>query len=507
MRYNKLKKSHEYVKSNDNNDNELIRTVMNAPKEILKSELLNILNNDPRKARNFVMKHCKNEIKNIKKSVKDGFMDLALEQDYHSDVYDFYDFSVYCHNLLSNIENKLSPGELVLKIYEIEDQIIDLMIEYFGDSIHVYENYTFDFFEYTDNLIYNFITEKNDDKIEDIANYFHDMFRSQTGFEEDEVYLSPLYDLSNFGYHYFAKKVLDDLINEIREYAARHDIVKGQYILNSPIVYDKYYELSLNQNIIKEQIDRFLFRVFADNDFDLQDEIIDRNLLFNRKDYQELRILLDVDLTDKWDQLQLKRYEIKYLKETKNISKLKIIYLTEINNSVTYDRYIEYKEIATKEETSILLDSIVEKYSTMSHVKEEILDILFFEKRFNNMVSLISRDVAMITKYYLKIPNTFNDVKNEIYEHYLIESVEKLYKRSQYKTHCKDIVKYSEIANQNVGKLLIKIKKRYSRRSAMLEELDKIRNKLAIEIFSEKIETQEIDQKPNVVAQKSLFDE
>ena len=53
----------------------------------------------------------------------------------------------------------------------------------------------------------------------------------------------------------------------------------------------------------------------------------------------------------------------------------------------------------------------------------------------------------------------------------------------------------------------MKIKKRYSRRSALLEELDKIWNKLAIECVSEKIETKEIDQKPYVVAQKSLFDE
>ncbi len=167
MRYNKFKKSHKDVKNKGNNDNELIRTVMNAPKEILQSELLNILNNDPRKARNFVMKYCKKEIINIKTDIQDGFMVLALEQEYLSDVYDFYDFSVYCHNLLSNLETKLSPRKLVLKIYEIKDQIINLVIKYFDDSIHVYENYTFDFFEYTDSLIDDFITEENDDKIED----------------------------------------------------------------------------------------------------------------------------------------------------------------------------------------------------------------------------------------------------------------------------------------------------------------------------------------------------
>lgn len=161
-------------------------------------------------------------------------------------------------------------------------------------------------------------------------------------------------------------------------------------------------------------------------------------------------------------------------------------------------RYRVYKEINLKEEQNELaleffLDNKFEYYNDLKKLNKENFEMFYenlkemvrnknifiklieTEKDSKEIFRLVKKEKCMIIKYIDWVKEEYLEESKRIYEEYIFEKAKSINKRNQYSDLCSNLKEYGRIFSRgDMENIKVELKGKYSKKRALIEELNKI---------------------------------
>jgi hypothetical protein len=432
----------------------------------------------------FILKKTTENTRRLKHFIVESFKyHLEIKKD---GSFDTYNFSSEMADILKNMSNNCSSGEMILIIRYMYHEIGRISREEYGEY-NAFIPYLHELNSFDELCFYEYISSKNMDKIEKIVDLLVTDFQDFIRYDELNLFpLDILTLLDKLSYCEYAKNKVDQLIEEVTNSVIQqenHSEVEPLFKIEKR---DKNIYTKNNKYQMLVELDRFYYkRAVRQRNKNIVDEVINRNFMvdfeffklkigsyFKEKNFNEAKHLLFKEFNSNYHIEQLEGERFFVVQQTSDLLKKKELFKERLLSKITYKYYVDYKSIASKEELINLVDYIIDKHFNNKRIMYQVVHMLIDLKRFDDVMVVVRKHKKILFNYYNLIPNKYNKEKFELCERYIYEQVNNSKTRDEYQSIAYNIFYLELHSSKSTKHIIKKLKNKYPKKRALHEEID-----------------------------------
>lgn len=182
-------------------------------------------------------------------------------------------------------------------------------------------------------------------------------------------------------------------------------------------------------------------------------------------------IILDKALpgiVNRWNHLAYQVHkELNHINEVRSLSAQFLI-------AGEKDYYEPYLTTFPLEEHENAVEAILTQFERLGFATETYIYILIIERKYEKLMMLCEKRPALIESMYGHLLDNYRDRVDECFKRQIRSSAAGASKRSGYQRICRTIKVYRKVFGDTYTTIVEELKKKYPRRSALMDELDQI---------------------------------